>query len=165
MSTDLVQFRKGIVDLLPRLRRFTFSLTSDRDDGDDLAQATVERALQKAELWDSSKKLDLWLFRIAKNMWIDQYRSDRAKGQILDLNMDSEKIYDETEASNETKLLVEQVMKQIQLLPDDQRLVLNLVAIEGYSYKDTAKILEIPIGTVMSRLSRARATLASELKS
>jgi len=152
--------RQQMLAALPHVRRFAISLAGSRADGDDLLQTTVERVLTKGVPEDVDMRK--WMFRICKNIWIDEIRARNvrqraAEGQDIT-------IHDRPEGETEImdKLKLAQVTAAMDNLPDEQRTVLSLVAIEGYSYKDTAEILETPIGTVMSRLARARKNLAAQ---
>ena len=161
MSISSSQLRKELVALLPRLRRFALSLTSNGADGDDLLQAAIERVLAKTPPEDVA--LDRWMFRVIKNIWIDEIRarkvrSDDGVKQAIDLHDRPDGV---AEIEGRTELA--QVQRLMQKLPDEQRLVLLLIPVEGYSYKEASEILDIPTGTVMSRLARARAALASLL--
>ena len=152
------RLRTELVALLPRLRRFALSLCRNQADGDDLLQTGIERALAKPP--KENVALDRWMFRVIKNIWIDEVRArkirlDEDVQQAIDLH---DRPDGEVVTESQTELaLVQRVMRQ---LPDEQRLALLLVSIEGYSYKEAAEILDIPAGTVMSRLARARKGLA-----
>ncbi len=153
------QWRDELVSLLPRLRRFSFALTTSAADADDLLQAAVEKALSRYEQFKPGTDLDKWLFRICKNLWIDEWRSRRVRGPNVDpmdfrseLQMDGERLLQD-------RMSLQEVREAMNKLRDEQKMVLALVAIEGYSYKEVSKILDIPIGTVMSRLARARGAL------
>ncbi|MGH1575709.1 RNA polymerase sigma factor [Planktotalea sp.] len=154
--------KTGLVPLLPRLRRFAWSLTRDWPDADDLVQTSCTRALDKATQWDSSTKLDAWMFRLMRNVWVDETRKRKVRiGQGVEDATDSAELL--TGADSETKAYANQVLTQIAALPEGFGTVLLLVAVEGHSYAETAEIMDIPIGTVMSRLSSARQKLRSAL--
>lgn len=152
--------RQQMLDALPHVRRFAVSLSRCRADGDDLLQATVERVLKKGVPEDVDMRK--WMFRICKNVWIDEIRARQVRQRAVE-GQDIT-IHDRPESETEImdKLKLAQVTEAMNELPDEQRTVLSLVAIEGYSYKDAAEILETPIGTVMSRLARARKNLAAQ---
>lgn len=146
-----------ISSLLPSLRRFAFSLTSSYSDADDLSQATVERLLTKPIPEDAN--LRSWAFKICRNLWIDGYRSKKVRRAIAyddDLNQSKE---GDSETIVETNKRLEQVGKAMKLLPPDQHIVLSMIAVQGCSYKEVSIALNLPVGTVMSRLSRARQRL------
>lgn len=151
--------RKELTDLLPCVRRFAYSLTGSRADADDLLQATVERVLEKGAPDDAD--LRKWSYRICKNLWIDEIRSRRVRtGAVAEGKIDAEDRVDGERAVLGSISLAE-VNRAMGRLPDDQRAALSLVAIEGLSYAEAAEALDIPIGTIMSRISRARAALAA----
>jgi len=152
-----------IIAILPKLRRFAYSLTGNAADGDDLLQNTVERVLKKKHSYDPSKKLDNWIFTIARNIWIDEIRARNRRG--ISVNIDDQydlKGSDGVKVS-EQKLLTEQVLKAMAKLPENQHQVAYYVLVEGNSYKEAADILNLPIGTIMSTLSRARQSLSATM--
>ena len=159
MNGKTEQLQTGLIELLPELRRFAYSLTCDRDAADDLTQSALERALTKASAWDSSRPLKFWVFRIARNLWLDQLRVEKVRGNTKDIDDEGVDIADDRLAAMHTTQELREVTDKMRELPEDQRAVLALVAVEGYSYKEAAELLDIPVGTVMSRLSRARKTL------
>ena len=159
MNGKTEQLQTGLIELLPELRRFAYSLTCDRDAADDLTQSALERALTKASAWDSSRPLKFWVFRIARNLWLDQLRAEKVRGNTEDIDDEGVDIADDRLAAMHTTQELREVTDKMRELPEDQRAVLALVAVEGYSYKETAELLDIPVGTVMSRLSRARKSL------
>ena len=159
MNRETEQIQTGLVELLPELRRFAHGLTCDRDAADDLTQATLERALSKSSAWDSSRPLKSWVFKIAKNIWLDQLRAQKVRANTEDIDDEEINIADDNLADMDTTHELREVTERMRELPEDQRAVLVLVAVEGYSYKEAAELLDIPVGTVMSRLSRARKTL------
>lgn len=149
------QFRSGVVELLPRLRRFCRAIAGDGS-GEDLLQATVERALARQQQWQPGTRLDSWMFRIAQNLRIDLARQSRGRGTEVDIDAVLELPGQDGRAIVETRSDLSRAERAMAALPEDQRVVLALVVIDGRSYRDTADILDIPIGTVMSRLARAR---------
>jgi RNA polymerase sigma factor (sigma-70 family) len=159
MTNQLSELRRGISELLPRLRRFGSALTGSQDEGDDIVQAAIERALSKSSQWQAGTRLDSWMFKIMQNLWKDRVRKikhDRKK-QVLeiasaDLAIDGRKV-------TETMLMLTRTREQFSNLSDEHRMVLALVVIDGHSYQEAASQLEIPIGTLMSRLYRAREAL------
>lgn len=155
--------RAGMVELLPRLRRFAYSLTGNRDQADDLVQDTCTRALARMEQWQPGTRLDSWMFRIAQNIWLDNMRARSVRGENVDLDTQHEISGSDGRDVTENRLTLADVSNGIALLPNDQRILVSLVCIEGLSYKEAATTLGIPTGTVMSRLARARATLHSAL--
>lgn len=157
--------RQEMIALLPRLRRFGYSLTGSMDEADDLVQGACERALLRLDQYERGSRLDSWMFRIMQTTWIDRIRTTRRRGTVNDPEMMAAvpfdaRIHEQTEA----RAALDIVRAEIALLPEDQRLVLALVTVDGMSYKDAAEVLEVPIGTVMSRLSRARKRLGEALE-
>lgn len=155
------EFRRELVELLPRLRRFASVLTRSHDDAEDVVQAAVERALRHADSWQQGSRLDSWLYRIMQNLWRDELRAHRRRAEPLESHADlagadGRDVTTRHIQSNEARLALEE-------LPEDQRVVIALVVLDGMSYQQTADILEVPVGTVMSRLARARARLAANL--
>jgi RNA polymerase sigma-70 factor (ECF subfamily) len=154
-------FRRELVELLPRLRRFASVLTRSHDDAEDVVQAAVERALRHADSWQQGSRLDSWLYKIMQNLWRDELRAHRRRAEPLESHADiagadGRDVTIRHIQSNEARQVLEE-------LPEDQRVVIALVVLEGMSYQQTADILEVPVGTVMSRLARARAKLAASL--
>lgn len=141
---------------LKRLRKFAFALTGNQPDADDLVHDLAVKVLEKG-LPDAANQVP-WLLTLCKNLWIDQlrYREVRARPQ------DNEALIEEATMSPEAELHLlhtERVLRGLNLLPEHQRVALSLVAVEGMSYAETAKILDVPVGTVMSRVARAREIL------
>ena len=155
--------RRQMVALLPRLRRFAYALTGSQDEGDDLAQATCERALDRLNQWQPGTRLDSWMFRIAKTIWIDRCRARNVRGPSFDPEHLQHVAGEDGRHIADARLMLERTRQAIQQLPEDQRAVLALVSIEGLPYKEAAAVLDVPLGTVMSRLARARRALQSEL--
>lgn len=152
--------RKQLGQLTVRLRRFALTLTRSPAEADDLVQSTLERALASLQQWESGTRLDSWLYRIAQNLWIDQRRRARVRGPTEsadDLVLPGE----DGREVNERKLMVRDAMRALASLPEEQQVVMALVSIEGLSYDEAAKVLNIPKGTVMSRLARARRAVAA----
>jgi RNA polymerase sigma-70 factor, ECF subfamily len=154
-----------LVALLPRLRRFCMALTRSAEAGDDLAQSTIERALSRINQWHEGTRLDSWMFRIAQNINIDQARAQKTRGVSVDIDELASVSGEDGRDVVESRNALAKARAAMAKLPDDQRTLIALVAIDGQSYKDAAAILDIPIGTVMSRLARARAAIAVEMGS
>lgn len=156
-------FEREIVDLLPRLRRFARALTGHAADADDLTQLTIERALGRRSQWIPGTRLDSWTMRIMKNAWIDEARS-RGRKRLVDGDNDRiERVADPSVASQDMRVEAIAIRQAMSRLPDDQRLAVALVLVEGLSYAEAAEVLEIPAGTLTSRLVRGRMALMSEL--
>ena len=148
-----------MVELLPRLRRFAYALTGNLDKADDLVQETCARALASADQWQAGTRLDSWMYRIAQNIWYDQLRATKVRGEVIDVDTAIDLVGSDGRNVTESRLTLQAVSKSISQLPADQQLVIAHVCVDGLSYKDAAEVLGIPIGTVMSRLARARQTL------
>jgi len=155
-------FERQIVDLLPRLRRFALSLTGNLTDADDLVQDTVERALNNSGRWQPGTRLDSWMYRIAQNLWIDGLRKRRRRNAAPLEEAEAVLQLDGARAA-EAKLMLASVLQAMLRLPEEQRLVASLVLVEGFGYQEAAEILQVPLGTVTSRLARAREALAAQL--
>lgn len=154
------QFRAELVGLLPRLRRFGRALTGRREDADDLVQAALERALQRREQWEPGTRLDSWMFKIMNNAWIDEVRARRRRDAILVPEEDGANVGDSRVGAPIDAIAVRTAMAR---LTDDQRSAVALVLVEGLPYKEAAEALGVPIGTLTSRLARAREQLQAML--
>ena len=148
--------------LLPRLRRFALALTGRSVEADDLVQDTVERALRNLNRFTPETRMDSWMFRIAQNLWIDRLRASKVRAGTVNLDEAANASFDGVRAA-EAHTLLSATLRALGELPEEQREVVALVLIEGISYRETAEILEIPIGTVTSRLARAREALAARV--
>jgi len=155
--------RQALIALIPRLRRFARVLTGNLADADDVVQACLEKAMLSLDQWQPGTRLDSWVFRIARNTWIDDRRRAHNRaghediGELLDLaGEDGVAI---AEASAEARM----VRAAVDRLPPEQRDVVALVMLEEFSYREAAEALGLPIGTVMSRLSRAKTALAKQI--
>lgn len=156
--------RAQMIQILPRLRSFARSLARAPDQADDLVQQTCEKALRNLDGFTPGTRLDSWMFRIMRNSWID---AQRARRNTLPLAEDA--AGDEPGATVAgldgrrvvlARLQLAEVRHAVARLPENQRSVLMLVCVEGMRYREVAEALEIPLGTVMSRLARARSALA-----
>ncbi|MDI7860844.1 RNA polymerase sigma factor [Rhizobiaceae bacterium n13] len=152
--------RRDLVGLLPKMRRFALTLTRNAGDADDLVQETCERAIAKSHLWDGKGRLESWIYAMLRNLWVDEVRKRRVRvgSGTVDAADHSELSID---AAAESSVYAQQMNSMIMSMPEGLSSVFVLVSIEGHSYKETADILGIPIGTVMSRLSTARLRLAA----
>ena len=157
-------FRKAIVTLLPRLRRFAWVLSREEAAADDLVQATVEKCLAKQDYWQAGTRLDSWMYRIMRNIWIDEARLRSRRRETTGPQAEAALIPDPLVAPPETRLQALSVESAVAELPSEQREVVALVLIDGLAYRDASAVLGIPIGTLTSRLSRARAALAARLE-
>lgn len=150
--------KERLLELVPALRRFAYSLSNSVHDADDLLQNTVERLLTRPMPEDAS--LEKWAYTVCRNLWIDECRSRKVRSAVSfepDLH---DVVSIEGEKDMILKIELEQINAAMRELPEDQHIVLSMVAVQGLSYKEVAEALQIPQGTVMSRLARARARLA-----
>jgi RNA polymerase sigma-70 factor (ECF subfamily) len=157
------RFAEDLVALLPRLRRFALSLTRSANEADDLVQAACERALRARDQWTPGTRLDSWMFRIIRNLWIDAIRKRRTEGMAESIDETANVEGEDGRQVVEMALTLSELNGAMNELPEEQRAVLLLVCSEERSYQEAAETLGIPIGTVMSRLARGRRTLAQSL--
>ncbi len=154
--TAHVSINNEIAALLPRLRRFARSLVYHREDADDLVQVAIERALQRSAQWEPGTRLDSWMFRIVKNAWIDEVRSRMRRDRLFAPEEEGEHVGDGHAEAQQQRMAIE---KAVSMLSEEHRMVIALVLVDGLPYKEAAEVLEIPMGTLTSRLVRARAAL------
>jgi len=152
--------REGLIALLPRLRRLARALAGQAADADDLVQVVLERALARAEQWRPDAPLDKWVFAIARNAWRDELRARHRSQALFAPEEAGEAVADTNSAPSVQKLVL---AKALAALPPDHRDVVALVLVEGMSYSEAADLLEVPVGTVTSRLARARTALQAHL--
>lgn len=152
--------RDRLIAEIPHLRRYARVLVRGEQEADDLVQACLERALRKLHLWQSERRLRSWLFSIMHNIHIDRARTLACSRPALSLDDVAEP---SQMANQEERADVSTVLAAVERLPHDLRDVLVLVAIRELSYAEAAHTLEIPLGTLMSRLSRAREKLRASL--
>ncbi|MDR9758562.1 RNA polymerase sigma factor [Rhizobium redzepovicii] len=159
--SSAADIKSGLTENLARLWRYGLVLSHQRDVADDLVQATCLRALERADQFVAGTRLDRWLFSILHSIWLNEIRSRRVReGQgFVDAG---EALTFDGAHDTETHVMAGQVLKRVNALPEAQRTVVFLAYVEGLSYREVASILDIPIGTVMSRLAAARAKLASD---
>jgi RNA polymerase sigma-70 factor (ECF subfamily) len=157
--SNSMDFREDLIALLPRLRRFAAGLCGDLSTADDLVQEACGRAIANQTKWRPGTRLDSWMYRIIQNLYRDQLRATSVSqrytaenGPLMEQSVDGA-------LAIETRANLGIVQAGIQGLPEDQRIVLLMVCVEGLSYRETAEALEVPVGTVMSRLARARRRL------
>lgn len=160
MVNSVSDVRTQIAALLPRLRRFGRTLAHTREDADDLVQMAVEKALMRTDQWTPGTRLDSWMFRIMQTTWIDEVRARDRRSQTFVPEEEGEHV---GVASHDAQVDAIAVRKAIAQLGDDQRVVVGLVLVEGLSYQEAAAVLEIPVGTLTSRLARAREALQTLL--
>jgi RNA polymerase sigma-70 factor (ECF subfamily) len=160
----LDRFESELVELLPRLRRFGRAIARDADDADDLVQVALERALRHRALWRTDTRLDSWMFRIMRNAWTDEVRKRARRGRVVEADAGrAAEVADPAQPSMEARLAARAAERALEALPEEQRMPVALVLIEGLSYREAAEVLGIPEGTLTSRLSRGRAELAATL--
>jgi RNA polymerase sigma-70 factor (ECF subfamily) len=159
----LQAFERELLTLLPRLRRFARSLARDAADADDLCQAALERALKARGQWQPGTKLDAWMYRITRNCWIDEVRARTRRSQTFVPEEAGAAIGVDAHEDVERRAELNQVDRAMAELPTEQREVIALVLVEGLAYREAAEILDIPMGTLTSRLTRGRQVLARRL--
>ncbi|MET0534678.1 MAG: RNA polymerase sigma factor [Steroidobacter sp.] len=160
-SASLEDVRRQIVALLPRMRRFGRTITRHASDADDLVQISIERALLRYQQWRPEAPFHSWVFGIMRNAWIDEIRARGRHGEVIALDGTG---FDIADRASEAQLRMLSVQRAMATLPDEQRLAVALVLVEGLSYKEAAEALEIPIGTLTSRLARGREALQKQLE-
>ena len=154
-------FLTGLTALLPRLRRFAAGLARNPADADDLCQAALERALVSRQQWQEGTRLDSWMYRIMRNIWIDTARARTRRDKTF---TDEEAgLTVGTSGGQEAQVELTMVDRALQTLPNDQREAVLLVLVEGYKYAEAAEIIGCPIGTLTSRLLRGREALMVKL--
>ena len=151
-----------LVRLAPQLRRYAYAMTRNPADADDLLQTTLERILSRTVPEDA--ELAKWAFRVCRNVWIDEIRSRRVRREAAPELAAAPQPEVSTEEAVMARINLKRAQAGIDALPEEQREVLALVAIAGMAYRDAAEALSIPIGTVMSRLARARTALAAHME-
>jgi len=156
------RFSDQLIAVLPRLRRFARGLAGNAAEADDLVQAACERALARAHQFQEGTRFDSWMFRIVQTIWIDQLRARDVRKE--DSNVAEERLGTDSPARGiEARIALAEVRRAVDLLPPDQRTTLMLVTVEGLSYKEAAAVTGVPVGTIMSRLARARIALQQQL--
>lgn len=160
MDQPLSSRRDELVELLPRLRRFARALTRHPADADDLVQLAVERALMNMNQLQPDSRMESWMFRIIRNAWIDETRSRGRWNSVLAPEEAGENV---GESTTDAQISLLSVHRAMATLPEDQRIAVALVLVEGLSYKEAAGVLEVPVGTLTSRLARGREALQSLL--
>lgn len=157
------RFSDDLIALLPNLRRFALSLCRRGDVADDLVQITAERAFAARDRFDPTTRLDAWLFRILRNAWIDHARRVNTQGVTVDIADAPDAAVVDGVRDMEAVLTLRKVEAAIADLPEDQREVMMLVCVDELSYREAAEVIGVPIGTVMSRLARARLAVAAKM--
>lgn len=142
---------------MPRLRRFAVGLAGNRPDGDDLCQMTIERALSNRSKWAKGTRLDRWMYRIMRNIWIDEGRKVTRSRETFVAEEGGTGVGGD--GAQESAVELSNIDRAMQKLPEDQREAVLLVMVEGYAYKEAAEIVGCPVGTLNSRLVRGRDAL------
>jgi RNA polymerase sigma-70 factor (ECF subfamily) len=156
------QFSDQLVALLPRLRRFARGLAGSVAESDDLVQAACERALAREHQFQEGTRFDSWMFRIVQTIWIDQIRARDVRKEDGDI-AEERQGSDEPVRRVEARLALAEVRRAVERLPLEQRTTLMLVTVDGLSYREAAEVAQVPVGTIMSRLARARTALQLQL--
>jgi RNA polymerase sigma-70 factor (ECF subfamily) len=151
--------RRDIIQLLPRLRRFSYALAGDPVKGDDLLQEACARAFASLHQFELGTRLDSWMYRIIRNIWLNHKRASRVRGTVIDIDEAPEQQGEDGRDVAESRMTLVRVLDAMVKLPREQQELIALVCIEGVSYQEAARILDIPVGTVTSRLARGRRTL------
>jgi RNA polymerase sigma-70 factor (ECF subfamily) len=157
-----VSISDQLIAVLPRLRRFARGLTGSAAEADDLVQAACERALTRAHQFHEGTRFDSWMFRIVQTIWIDHLRAQNIRKEEAEeagVHVGT----DEPERRAEARMALQEVRTALAQLPPEQRTALLLVTVDGLSYKEAAEVAEVPVGTIMSRLARARVALQAKL--
>lgn len=157
-------FERDLVGLVPRLRRFARALARDRADADDLLQTALERALKARDQWVPGTRLDAWMMRILRNCWIDQARARARRGQTFVEEEAGAEVGSDGHHDIERRAALHDVDRAMGALPAEQREAIALVLVEGFGYREAADMLDIPIGTLTSRLARGRQALVRLLE-
>ena len=157
-------FERELLTLLPRLRRFARALSRDGPDADDLTQVALERALKARDQWMAGTRLDAWMMRIMRNCWIDEVRSRTRRAQTFSPEEAGAQVGSQAHLDIERHAELHDVDRAMARLPAEQREVIALVLVDGLAYREAAELLEIPIGTLTSRLTRGRQALAQMLE-
>ena len=160
MGRTIERIRDEIVQLLPRLRRFARTIARHPADADDLVQVTIERALTRFDQLRPDSRLESWMFGIMRNAWIDEVRARVRRDRVFAPEEAGENVgtgHDDPQVSSLA------IQAALQRLPEEQRMAIGLVLVEGLSYKEAAQVMEVPIGTLTSRLARGREALAAML--
>jgi len=149
-----------LVALLPKLRRFARTLARDVHDADDLVQLAIERALGRAAQLRADAPLAGWMFGIVRNAWIDEVRARGRRSRLFAPEEAAEQVSTPADTGHADRLAVHEALSR---LPEEQRSAVALVLIEGLSYKEAAHVLDVPVGTLTSRLARGRTALQGML--
>lgn len=159
----MTPFERGLLDLLPRLRRFARSLAIDAADADDLCQVALEKALKAEAQWEPGTRLDSWMYRIMRNCWIDEVRMRKRRSETFVGEEEGVEVGEADDRRIEARVELSHVDRAMAALPPEQREVIALILVEGLAYKEAAELLDLPMGTITSRLVRGRQALMEML--
>lgn len=149
-----------LIAFLPNMRRFALSLSRAPDIADDLVQQACERALANAASFEPGTRFDAWIFRIIRNLWIDRTRRQKTAGPSEDVYERQDLVGEDGQQVVDARQALTSVKEALDAMPEEQRAIVMLVCVDDLSYRDAAEVLGVPVGTVMSRLARARKRLA-----
>jgi RNA polymerase sigma-70 factor, ECF subfamily len=156
-------FRKDLITELPYLRRFARGLCGDVSLADDLVQDCLERALTKSHLYDPARPLRAWLYAVLRNIYVSNWRRNAKHISAKELD-DLQGFEGSVQPEQDSNFSVALITDALDTLPTQQREVLILISLEEMSYQQASEIVGVPIGTIMSRLSRARTHLQNILE-
>ena len=162
MATQL-EFDRELRAHWPRLRRFAYALCRNPADADDLVQSAAERALRSAAQWQAGTQFDSWMFRITRNLWIDTVRARSRQQKRFVAEEQGASVGFDPRPGTEAAIDLRRAMAALGRLPDEQREAVALILIDGLGYREAAEVLDLPIGTVSSRLVRGRKALLTLL--
>lgn len=155
------EFEAALVTHVPALRRYALGLTRHREDADDLVHDCLALAIQKQNLWQPGTKLKSWLFTLLHNLFVNDYRKRRARP--VQVSYETTRVRGESATSRPPDVTLLQLERALSVLRSEHREVVLLVSVQGFSYVEAAEIIDVPLGTIRSRLSRARTLLRREL--
>lgn len=153
------KLEQAMVALQPKLRRFAYGLSGNPDTANELVQCTYERALTRLSQWQPGTRLDSWMYRILQSIWLNQLRAGKVRGSHQEPVEPDSQGCELPIRRLEAGMMLETVQRCMWQLPEEQRAALMLVAVEGLSYKEASAVLDVPVGTLTSRLARARMAL------
>ncbi len=153
-----------LVQLLPQLRRFARGLTGSIDDADDLVQSACERAIDRIDQWRAGTRLDSWMYRIIQNIHIDGVRKAQTAQKNFHVIESLSADYVDGHAVADSRLMLDKVRGLVGAMAVEYRSTLLLVCVEGMTYRQAAEVLDVPVGTIMSRLARARRLVSEGTK-
>ena len=151
------KFHRELVDNVRALRRYATVLCGSSSDAEELVQDTLVKALENSHSWDSKRELRKWLFAIMHNAFVSKLRRRQTQQRVISLQTDAMRQH--SEPNQLAHLELSETMQALYELPDEQKEAVILISLEGMNYEDAAKLLDIPIGTLMSRLARGREAL------